>query len=287
MSKKGWNFIFLTLGASWFLVGIFKFLSWKYNIQLHTTVLFGVIYMFVPLFSVLVLEKFKYKDIKEDCGINFNINGWFLVALFLPFIFSFASSSIAAFFPNVEISSNFEGFFERISKTLNKEQIAKMQQQLESVPFNPLLFWISTAILASLSINALVAFGEEIGWRGYLFNELSKNLNFWQVSLITGFVWGVWHAPLILQGYNYPTYPELGVLWMIIFCMLYSPIFNLIRIKSNSVIATSILHGAVNATYGFSIIFLKGGNELTVGMLGLAGFIVLFIADVIIWLYMR
>lgn len=287
MNKRSWSFIALTLSISWSLVIIFRLLGWKYAGNIQTTVLFGLLYMFVPFFSVLILESFKYKNIKESCGINFKLNVWFLVSLLLPFFLSFASSSVATFFPNVEISTDFEGFLERVSETLTEEQVTKLRQQLENMPFNPLLFWIFTAMLGALSINALVAFGEEVGWRGYLFNELSKSLNFWQVSLITGFVWGIWHAPLILQGHNYPNYPHLGVLWMTIFCILYSPIFNLIRIKSNSVIAASILHGAINASYGFSVVFLKGGNELTVGMLGLAGFVVLLIVDIIIWLYVR
>ncbi|WP_340681246.1 CPBP family intramembrane glutamic endopeptidase [Natrinema gelatinilyticum] len=49
----------------------------------------------------------------------------------------------------------------------------------------------------------VAAFGEEFGWRGLLFLKRSP-LGFWRVSLLTGVVWGLWHAPLIVQGYNSP-----------------------------------------------------------------------------------
>ncbi|MCS7230908.1 MAG: CPBP family intramembrane glutamic endopeptidase [Elusimicrobiota bacterium] len=286
MSKRSLYFIILTFSISLFLGGIFRFLNVSENLKLNMSlkVFVGVLYMFCPFFSVLILEKFSYESIKDKCGINFNLNFWYLIALLLPLFFSFASSGVATVLPNVEISYDMEGFFERLSKTANPQQISKMRQQLENLPFNPLLFWIIGALISSLTVNAVAAFGEEIGWRGYLFNELFYKYGFWKSSFIIGFIWGLWHIPLIIQGHNYPSYPFLGVIWMIIFCILYSPIFSLIRIKAGSVLATSILHGAINATYGFSILFLKGGNELLVGMLGVSGFIVLLIVDIIIWL---
>ncbi|MEN3013206.1 MAG: CPBP family intramembrane glutamic endopeptidase [Endomicrobiia bacterium] len=284
MSKKSLNFIILTFGLSFIFTGIFKLLGGRLSIANPLTGLVGVIYMFCPFCAVMILEKFSYVKIKQKCAVNFNFNFWYMVALFLPFLLSFASFGVATFFPGVEVSYDMEGFFERLSKTLDDRQINHIRQQLNEYPFNPLIFWIFSAIFFSLTINAFVAFGEEIGWRGYLFDELIQKFNFWQSSLIIGVIWGLWHAPLVLQGHNYPTNPYLGVIWMIIFCVLYSPIFNFIRIKSNSVIAPSILHGAVNATYGFSILFLKGGNEFSVGMLGVSGFILLMIVDVIIWL---
>jgi len=207
--------------------------------------------------------------------------------LILPLIVSFASIAVARFFPGVEITNSIDGFLGRFKGQLTQQQIQQITKQLETFSFNPIFFWILQSLIAGATINALVAFGEEIGWRGFLYNEFKNNFNFWQNSIITGLIWGIWHAPLILQGHNYPNYPKLGVLWMIIFCILYSPIFNLIREKSNSVVATSILHGTLNATYGFSVLFLKGGNELTVGILGISGFIVLLIINTIIFLWKK
>jgi membrane protease YdiL (CAAX protease family) len=283
MTKRAINFIVLTFGLSWILAIGFKLLGGEWNTEL--ALIIAVIYMFCPLISVLILEKFFYHNqIKETCGINFKLNIWFVVGWMLPLIISFASIPIAKLFPNVEISYSMETLFDRLKDTLSSQKLEQLKQQIESSPISFITFGVIQSLFAGATINAVAAFGEEIGWRGFLYNELNKKFNFWQTAVITGFIWGLWHMPLILQGHNYPKYPVLGSIWMIIFCVLYSPIFNFIRKKSGSVIATSILHGTINATFGFSILFLKGGNELIVGVLGVSGFIVLAIIDTILLL---
>ena len=47
-----------------------------------------------------------------------------------------------------------------------------------------------------------VAFGEEVGWRGWLLTSL-RPLGTWPALIIVGVIWGLWHAPLILLGYNF------------------------------------------------------------------------------------
>lgn len=103
------------------------------------------------------------------------------------------------------------------------------------------------------------------------------------MSLIIGIIWGIWHAPIILMGHNYPKYPIAGVFMMIAFCILFAPIFTLIREKSGSVIAASIFHGGNNALGGTAIMLLKGGNELLIGLTGLSGFTVLFVINISIY----
>jgi len=69
---------------------------------------------------------------------------------------------------------------------------------------------------------------------------------------------------------------------MIIFCLLLSPIFSYIRIKSGSVIAAAILHGTLNATGGLSIMIVSG-NDLVIGVTGASGFIILSILNLLIF----
>jgi len=48
-----------------------------------------------------------------------------------------------------------------------------------------------------------------------------------------------------------------GVFMMMIFCLLLSPIFSYIRIKSRSVVAAAIMHGTLNATRGFRSLIVE------------------------------
>lgn len=119
------------------------------------------------------------------------------------------------------------------------------------------------------TINAVAAFGEEYGWRGFLQQQYSY-MGFWRMSLVIGFIWGLWHIPIIIQGYNYPQNPILGMGMMTIFTILFTPLISYIRIKSGSVIPAAIMHGTLNATAGIAIIFTRGGSDLTVGVTGIS-----------------
>lgn len=44
------------------------------------------------------------------------------------------------------------------------------------------------------------ALGEEIGWRGFLFPHLRLRYSFAVASLVTGFIWALWHYAVIVQG---------------------------------------------------------------------------------------
>lgn len=58
-------------------------------------------------------------------------------------------------------------------------------------------------------------------------------------------------------------------------------------IKAKSVIAASILHGTMNATATISIIPVSGGNDLMVGMPGLAGMLAIAITLFMLFVYDR
>jgi len=70
-------------------------------------------------------------------------------------------------------------------------------------------------------------------------------------------------------------------------CVLLSPIFNLVRLRAGSVLAPSLLHGSLNGTSGLAILLLEGGDDLTVGVTGLSGFLVLGAVNLGIYLLGR
>jgi len=129
--------------------------------------------------------------------------------------------------------------------------------------------WVAVAIqiASALTIgplfNTLFAMGEELGWRGYLLPGLLPHGQM-RAILLSGLIWGFWHAPVILQGHNYPSQPALGVFMMIVFCVLFGAILSWIYLRTHSPWAPALGHGSLNAIAGVSILFMPG-TDLVIG----------------------
>jgi membrane protease YdiL (CAAX protease family) len=120
-----------------------------------------------------------------------------------------------------------------------------------------LIVVIQAAIALTIGplINSLFALGEELGWRAWLFPALqplgNRNALAW-----SGVIWGLWHAPAILQGLNYPSQPVLGVLMMVVMCILLGAILSWLYLRTGSPWAPALGHGAINAMAGLPILFM-------------------------------
>jgi membrane protease YdiL (CAAX protease family) len=208
------------------------------------------------------------------------------VAWLLPPLIAFATLGVSLLFPGVEYTPDISGYFERLEGVMPPEQIKMLKDQMSAVPIHPIWVALLSGLFSGITISAIAGFGEELGWRGFLQNEFS-GLSFLKSSLIIGVIWGIWHAPLILQGHNYPQHPVIGVFMMIVWCVLFASIFSYVRIKSGSVIAAAIIHGTLNATAMLPLMVIGEGNDLTVGVTGLAGFIVLLAVNFCIFFFDR
>lgn len=72
---------------------------------------------------------------------------------------------------------------------------------------------------------------------------------------------------------------------MVPFCLLFTPMLMYFRQKGGSVIVPAIMRGTFNAVAGLSAFVVMPENDLLYGAAGLAGFIVLLIIDVLLYLY--
>jgi len=280
--KRSIQFIILTCLVSWAIAGAAIFLGLPGPGSIPY-VIFGMFYMLLPAGCAVILQLIYKEKPFRNLGVSFKFNRWFIIAGLVPIIAAFIALGISLFFPNVSFSSGFEGVLQLIPE----DQKEKAMEQLTKFP--PAIFLLINvlqAIAAGYTINAVFAFGEELGWRGFLLKAL-KEKKFLLVSLITGIVWGIWHFPLILRGHNYPQHPVLGVGMMVIFCVLLAPVMTYIVIKSKSVITAAIFHGSLNAIAGISVLYLVGGNDLTNGITGAAGFITLIIINLAFYLFDR
>lgn len=129
------------------------------------------------------------------------------------------------------------------------------------------------ALTFAIIFNMIFTFGEEFGWRGHLLPRLAP-LGGVRAAILVGLAWGFWHAPLIvLDGYNYPGHPWLGVLMMMLFTTLLSLIFAWLRFRSGSIWPSTLAHAAINGQAGIAILLLSQGDSLLRAPIGLLGLV--------------
>ncbi len=156
-----------------------------------------------------------------------------------------------------------------------KDASPQLLAKLKDIPGYVLLVaGLIASLGAACTVNLPFMLGEELGWRGYLFQVTSSWKPLHRI-LFTGVVWGLWHAPLVLMGHNYPEHPLPGVPLMVVFCTLLAFLFDWSRSRTNAVWGACLLHGIINGSAGMFTLFAWGGHPLVMSLFGLAGFIAL------------
>lgn len=136
------------------------------------------------------------------------------------------------------------------------------------------VIFLSSLVLGP-TVNGIFGFGEEFGWRGYLLPKLMP-LGKTRAYVLVGVIWGLWHAPLIIFGFNYPGYPILGVIWMCMMTTALGIFINEMTLRYRSSILAGSIHGAFNGQgYGIWRILFPDANPLLGGITGLVGILVL------------
>lgn len=158
--------------------------------------------------------------------------------------------------------------------TARMEEVARGRP----IPHLPSPAVLSAAMFAqSLTLGVLITsvftFGEEFGWTGFLLVRLLP-LGRWRAALIYGALWGLWHAPIIVGGYNYPGYPVLGVIMMCALTTAFALTQTALRLRHDSVLLTSFFHANIN-TYGLGIIpmMVIGISPVLGGITGIVGIV--------------
>lgn len=142
---------------------------------------------------------------------------------------------------------------------------------------------ISFAVLPlNVIVATLAAFGEELGWRGFLTTALAP-LGFWRSAAVSGVLWGVWHAPIILLGYNYFRTDWTGVAWMCGFTLCVGVLLQWSRYWTRNVWPAIVGHGALNAATPLTLLWLSPDADPALAtVLGVPGWIVMGAAILIL-----
>lgn len=205
---------------------------------------------------------------------------WFVVAWFGPSVFIVLGAAI--YFLVFPESFDPDG----------TQFLGYLQAQIESTGANtelpmslPVLavFQLAIGTLLGPVLNFVTCFGEEWGWRGYLLPKLGHKLSIVPTLLLTGLIWGLWHAPITALGHNYglgyPGWPVTGILAMCCFCTVVGIFLSYVTLRTGSCLAATFGHGAINAVGGCATIFAVAGaspfvGPASTGIIGGIGFII-------------
>ena len=229
--------------------------------------------MIIPLLAVVFTQLIFKEPVLKGLGISFKFNRWWWIGWLLMPVIAMATLGLTLLMPGAHWTPDGD----------------MVQQSLQNMP-EGIGVWgligisLLSGLFAGISINALFAFGEEIAWRGFLMKEF-KGKKFLGTVLWIGIIWGFWHAPLILNGHNYPQHPVAGVFMMVILCLLLTTMLMYFRKKSGSVIVAAIMHGTINAVAGVTALVVTPANDLLYGAAGVAGMIVLLAVNACLFLY--
>jgi membrane protease YdiL (CAAX protease family) len=157
--------------------------------------------------------------------------------------------------------------------------------QVQSMtPTSFLLMTGFQAVLLAPFIALLFGFGEEYGWRGYLQSGLTR-LGKVKGILLLGVIWGLWHAPVIAMGHNFPGYPIAGIFLMTGYTIGLAFVLGYAVLKSGSVLLAAYLHALNNQVLAFlGMLVYKPADPVFSFGVGLYGVISLGVITLLILL---
>ena len=307
--KKIWIYLVFTFGISWTLfigAGIATeayAAAWRGIDSFGTSTVLTTcagLAMFCPLIGVLltklVLRKREDIQILWQPQIKGNIR-WYLLAWLGTIVLALLGTTLffllrpGTFDPSMQVYA--ENMLAKLAAAgAPTEQMQGLATQLQAqLTPSMIVATLTLAIFLAPFINMIPGFGEEIGWRGFLFPALAQQTSPRKAVILVGIIWGVWHAPMTLVGHNYGVgywgYPLTGILCMCVACLGLSSILSYLTFKTSSAWPAALAHGAINAIANVGIVFFAG-KTLLLGPspLGLLGCIPLLIVAVICWIKM-
>ena len=260
-----WGLVALAFGLNW--------ISFPLNEKDPSTIAVLVAFMCGPMVGGVVAA-IRDGAFRERLRLSFRPNIWWLRAWAFPVAFSLLAITITLVVPGAILG--------RPADLVGALPEAQRQLLPSGLTLDALILF--QALVVGAAVNSIILLSEELGWRGYMLSRLS-HLSFWRRHLTIGFVWGVWHAPVIAAGYNYPGEPFKGPLVFILFCVLLSPVIGHFSERGKSVFAASIFHGTFNAVAPMAVLLVTGVSTFERAVLGWPGLLLLFASC--LWLISR
>jgi len=235
----------------------------------------GFGFMLGPAIGALVaVRSLPRADRRAALGLSFRFDVWLLAAWLVPAILVAAATVGSALVPGTHLLSPAVALRAQLEASAGPAQAAK----LDAIPPGVLSCMIVLqAVITGPLLNAPIMLSEELGWRGLLWSRW-RGLGFRQQALATGVSWGLWHAPLIAMGRNYPDNPISGIFLMVLFCVVLTPVMHLIR-ERGTIAHACLFHGTINAGATLGKVCIVSTSWMGLGIVGVPGILLLALAS--------
>ena len=255
-------YLLFTFVLSWaFMLGVIvpaalKLTPESTDMQRAAVVTLEAFVMFIPAVGV-VLTCLVTHD-WSDCRLHLNLQGHavpFLVGWFGPMVLTIVGAALYfLLFP-----SQFSLSAAAANPMLGTEAPAALNT-------------VATVVLVLLCplLNAINCFGEEWGWRGFLYPKMKEGHSFLRTAVLVGLIWGIWHAPIKAIGHNYQqvvgtaSWPMIvaAIAAMCVLCVFLSIIFCYISQRAHSVWPAVLAHGAFNGVAGIGMLYMADPDHV-------------------------
>lgn len=257
------SFLVLCFGLTWSIEIIALARGVRFTVLTPATTLLLALVMFIPAASAFVVRRWITREGFASAGLRFGaVKPYLFIWVGVPCLF-FVIYAVTCTLGLGVFSSASDSIFKALpplppGKHMPSARTPILLVGIISVTIGPLL-------------TSLATFGEEFGWTGYLLPALLP-LGRWRAVAIYGVIWGLWHAPIVAGGFNYPGHPVAGILFMCLFTSALGLIQCALLVRYRSVLLTSFLHAAINTqARGVWNLLVTGVTPLLGGLLGLVG----------------
>jgi len=190
---------------------------------------------------VSIIFRLAFKEGFSDVGWRIGNGRYWLWAYLCPLVLAALSFCLADLFHKAVLAADlsrqsmvYAGFLKVPWLFPNSSTFSLLCQR-----------FLSVAVIGIAS-GFIFAFGEELGWRGYLLPRLIQSG--WPFPIVlSGLVWGIWHGPLfVLTGYAHGAV-TLSLLMFAILTILFGVFISWLRLASGSVFVAVTAHTSFNA----------------------------------------
>lgn len=230
----------------WWYLAVVLFFSylWQFVIYLNGG-LDSALFPLLMLFPMLVAVAFRLARGEGFRDVGWGLRRWWYLipALMVPIIVVIAVGWLLTILDWAVLSD--EHF-------LFKEGMVEIQRipfvlgtHPQTISFFLLNFVLSLFVQSLL--GSVVTIGEEFGWRGYAQEKLIRAFGLNRGLVILGVIWGYWHLPIGLMGWNFPNLPILGALVLTPISTVFLGVFlGWLYLRSGSIWVPTFAHAALN-----------------------------------------